>query len=131
MRTTNNSLLIALIVSTMIFANGCKKGEAGEEPLRFSIDAPANTKSLSASYIVWINVESAMPEGGVEILYTLAGEADNISIPQGPTVFTKFKSTSIILTRLPRQKYCVCKIIVRSKDHNTNYSTTSFRIVYK
>jgi len=131
MRTTNNFLLTVLAVAFIFVGHACKKAEVQEEAIRFTTDAPADTKSLGSNHIVWIAVESAMPKGGVDIQYTLAGEADNLLIPQGPAISTKSKSVSIILMNLPRQKYCVCTITVRSKTKSANSATASFRIIYK
>ena len=131
MRTINNLLLTALIFSVMVSGHACKKVEIQEEAIRFTTDAPADTRSLGSNYIVWITLASAMPRDGVEIQYTLEGEADNVLIPQGPSISTKGKSISIILMNLPRQKYCVCTITVRSKGKSSNFATTTFRIIYK
>ncbi len=130
MRIINNFLLTALTASLLFAGPACKK-EVQEEAIKFYTDAPADTKSIGSNYIVWITVESAMPLDGVEIEYTLTGESDNSSIPQGPVIWTTSKSTSIILMNLPRQKYCVCNITVRSKSKSSNSATKSFRIVYK
>jgi hypothetical protein len=131
MRINNNFLLMTIAASLLFAVPACKKEKNEEEAIRFYTDALANAKSLGPNYVVGITIESAMPAAGVEIEYTLTGESDNLLIPQGPKIVTKGKFATFTLMNLPRQKYCVCKITVRSKSNLANSATVSFRIVYK
>lgn len=124
----------------LVAFTACSKGDGGgtttpppptEENLRISTNASSLNVLPGAEFDFNVVVESKMPADGVKIEYTVRGEADNVSYPQGPAIETKSASTAIRISGLPRQKFCVTTITVTSKSKPSNTAGTNFRVVYK
>jgi len=128
-------LLFSIFTMNLLFVGtACKKSSHStlpEENLKISTDAESFAVTPGPDYSFNINIQSAMPESGVQILYYVSGESDNQDYPQGPPIYTSNKSTRINLVNLPRQKVCICTIRVSSRSTTSNTVTTSFKVAYK
>ena len=132
MRSKLFSLPAIIIILLLFSTTNCKKDPiVPEENLRISTDAPIVIENPGPDFNFNLRVESAMPNAGVKIVYTVKGEIDNQAYPQGPAIETTGNATPITIRNLPRQKFCICTITVSSKNAITNTATTSFRIIYK
>ena len=128
MRKIFFSIVVSLCAITML---KCDKDPDAEDNLSISTDAPAYNETNGPDFNFRVTVESKMPPGGVRIIYTVRGEADNFNYPQGPTIETFDKTTALKLINLPRQKFCIANVRVISKSQGTNNTSKDFRVVYK
>jgi len=132
MRTNLYSSVYIIII--LLAAYGCKPEpplSQPEEDLKISIDAPSYTTTPAADFSFNLKIESAMPVNGVQVEYNVKGETDNQNYAQGPTIHTQTATVPIRISSLPRQKICICTVIVTSQSRSINTTSLSFRIVYK
>ena len=127
MRKIFFSIVVSLCAITML---KCDREDV-EENLSISIDAPAYNETNGPDFNFHVTVESKMPPGGVRIMCSVKGEADNFNYPQGPAIETSDKTSAIRLVYLPRQKFCIATVRVISKSQGTNNTSKDFRVVYK
>ena len=132
MRTILFSSLCSIIM--LFIASGCKSEpplSAPEEDLKISIDAPSYTTTPAADFSFNLNIESKIPVDGVKVEYNVKSEIDNQSYSQGPVINTQTSSLPITISNLPRQKICICTVMVTSRSKSTNTAMQSFRVIYK
>lgn len=125
-------LAIATII-LLLAGGGCKSNPSSlpEENLRVSTDAASFITNPAPDFTFYLKVESVMPPGGVRIEYNVKGEIDNQVYPQGPVFNTSNTLIPLRIVDLPRQKICICTVIVTSKNRSTNTASTNFKIAYK
>ena len=131
-----NNLLSALCIILMVAVtgSGCKSDPPlppPEEDLRISVDAPSYSTTPAADFSFNLKIESAMPVSGVQVENYVISEIDNQSYLQAPAINTRALSIPISIGNLPRQKICICTVVVTSKTKSTNRAIQTFRIVYK
>ena len=125
------TLALVLIVVTTL---GCKKSSTApppEQDLIISTDAASYTIIAGPDFTFTLKVESVVPTAGVRIDYTVQSEIDGQNYPQPSPINTYSNNSKITISGLPRQKICICRIIVTSKNTSSNTATTGFRVGYK
>jgi len=132
MRTILFSMLWTILI--LMAVAGCKPEpplSQPEEDLKTSIDVPSYTTTPAANLSFNVKLESAMPPAGLRIEYNVKSEIDNQSYTQGPGINSMSTVVPVTISNLPRQKICICTIIITSNTKPTNTATQSFRVVYK
>jgi predicted small lipoprotein YifL len=132
MRTILFSTLWTILILAAVA--GCKPEpplSQPEEDLKTSVDVPSFTTTPAANLSFNLKLESAMPPGGLRIEYNVKGEIDNQIYAQGPGINSMSTVVPMTISNLPRQKICICTIIITSNTKTTNTATQSFRVVYK
>jgi predicted small lipoprotein YifL len=132
MRTILFSTLWTILILAAVA--GCKPEpplSQPEEDLKTSIDVPSYATTPAATLSFNVKLESAMPPAGLRIEYSVKSEIDNQSYTQGPGINSMSTVVPITISNLPRQKICICTIIITSNTRPTNTATQSFRVVYK
>jgi len=118
----------------LFIASGCKSEPPLSEPeedLKISIDAPSYTTTPAADFSFNLKIESKIPVAGVMVEYNVKSEIDNQSYAQGPMINSQTSILPITIRNLPRQKICICTVIITSRSKSTNTAMQSFRVIYK
>lgn len=134
MRQSKATIIRTFSIIYLLCCLGCGKDKTTvppEEALRISMDAQPFVVLPGPDFEFSLTVESAMPQKGVSIDFSVDGEKDGINYYYSPPVQTKDSRTRLKVQYTPRQVMCVCTVNVRSAGDPGNKASKTFRLVYK
>jgi|GEM_PF-4424001 hypothetical protein len=128
-------LKTAALMLFFITAAACGKndseGDKNEEALRISIKASPLETLPGPEHSFSVQVESAVPAGGIKYEITVKSERDDRLIYYTLVPQVKTSLTTLNVLYLPRQVICVCTVKAISLTNPDNNTSRSFRLVYK
>lgn len=103
-----------------------------EENIVFETNSSGAIINAASSYPFTAILKSKMPSNGIEIQVTATEELNGIEVlPQKSINKSLIASNDLIVQNLPRQKWVVVNVKVKSLTNPLNFSDKSFRVIFK
>lgn len=110
----------------------CEKNEIeAEENIVFETNATSTIIHSGSSFDLKVTIKSKLPSTGLILEVNASDEASGTAIFQSGSLNVSTTTLNSLIQNLPRQKWVVVRVKVKSTKTTTNAAEQSFRIIYK
>jgi hypothetical protein len=123
-------VFLFIFISLTVLA--CKKNKIEvEEKILFETNAASTNINSGSTFDLKITIKSKIPSNGLSIEVNASEENGGASIIQPGPISLVVSSANFMVQNLPRQKWVVVNVKVKSIRDPLNFAEQSFRIIYK
>lgn len=110
----------------------CEKNEIEvEEKIVFETNATSTIIHSGSSFDLNVTIKSKLPSTGLIVEVNATDEASGAAVFQSGSLNVSSTTLNSLIQNLPRQKWVVVRVKVKSAKTTTNVSEQTFRIIYK
>lgn len=110
----------------------CEKNETEvEENVVFETNATSTIIHSGSSFDLKVTIKSKLPSSGLILEVNAADEVSGATIFQSGALNVSTTTLNSMIQNLPRQKWVVVRVKVKSTKTTTNVVEQTFRIIYK
>ena len=110
----------------------CEKNETEvEENVVFETNATSTIIHSGSSFDLKVTIKSKLPSSGLILEVNATDEVSGATIFQSGALNVSTTTLNSMIQNLPRQKWVVVRVKVKSTKTTTNVAEQTFRIIYK